>query len=68
VLGISLVIGLAISLIQAVTQIQESTLTLVPKLLAVALVMVFAGNWMRHTLSDFTRDMFALIPQLLSVG
>ena len=68
VLLISLGIGLAISLVQAVTQIQEATLTFVPKLIAVALVMVFAGNWMLQTLMDFTRAMFALIPQLLSVG
>jgi flagellar biosynthesis protein FliQ len=68
VLGVSLVIGLAISLIQAVTQIQEATLTFVPKLLAIAVVLVFAGNWMLQTLMDFTRAMFNLIPQLLSVG
>ena len=67
-LGVSLVIGLAISLIQAVTQIQEATLTFVPKLLAIAVVLIFAGNWMLQTLMDFTRAMFNLIPQLLSVG
>ena len=66
ILLVSLGIGLAISLVQAVTQIQEPTLTFVPKLLAVAVVIVFAGGWMLQTLMDFTREMFELIPQLLS--
>jgi flagellar biosynthesis protein FliQ len=66
ILLVSLGIGLAISLVQAVTQIQEPTLTFVPKLLAVAVVVVFAGSWMLQTLMDFTRELFELIPQLLS--
>jgi flagellar biosynthetic protein FliQ len=66
VLLVSLGLGLAISLVQAVTQIQEPTLTFVPKLIGVALVLIFAGNWMLQTIMDFTRGMFALIPQLLN--
>jgi flagellar biosynthesis protein FliQ len=66
VLIVSLALGLAISLIQSVTQIQEATLTFVPKLAGVAVVLIFAGNWMLHTLLDFTRQMFDLIPSLLS--
>jgi flagellar biosynthetic protein FliQ len=68
ILIVSLVIGLAISLIQSVTQIQEPTLTFVPKLAGVAIVMIVAGNWMLHTLTDFTREVFGLIPQLINGG
>ena len=66
VLLTALAVGFAISLFQSVTQIQEATLTFVPKLAGVAVVLIFAGNWMLHTLLDFTRQMFDLIPSLLS--
>jgi len=65
ILIVSLVVGLGISLIQSVTQIQEVTLTFVPKLIAVAFVLVVTGNWMLHSLMDFTRDLFDLIPTLI---
>jgi flagellar biosynthetic protein FliQ len=65
ILLISLAIGLGISLIQSVTQIQEVTLTFVPKLAGVALVIVLAGNWMLNTLVEFTRQLFDLIPSLI---
>jgi flagellar biosynthetic protein FliQ len=65
ILIISLAIGLGISLIQSVTQIQEVTLTFVPKLAGVALVIVLAGNWMLNTLVEFTRQLFDLIPSLI---
>lgn len=62
----SLAVGLGISLIQSVTQIQEVTLSFVPKLAAVALVIVLVGNWMLGQLTSFTREMFQLIPTLIS--
>jgi flagellar biosynthesis protein FliQ len=65
VLLVALVVGVAISLFQAATQVQEMTLTFAPKLAAVALVMVIMGRWMIGQLGDFTRQMFAMIPQLL---
>jgi flagellar biosynthetic protein FliQ len=65
ILIISLAIGLGISLIQSVTQIQEVTLTFVPKLAGVALVIVLAGNWMLNTLVEFTQQLFDLIPSLI---
>jgi len=65
ILIVSLAIGLGISLLQSVTQIQEVTLTFVPKLLGVAVVIVVAGNWMLGELTSFTRRLFEMLPQLL---
>jgi len=65
ILVISLAIGLGVSLLQSVTQIQEVTLTFVPKLVGVALVIVIAGNWMLNTLVEFTRQLFEMIPSLI---
>ena len=57
----ALLIGLVISIIQATTQIQEQTLTFVPKLIGVALVGVICGSWMLQTLMSFTQRIFELI-------
>ncbi len=61
----ALVIGLAISIFQAITQIQEMTLTFVPKIIAVALALLIFLPWMINMATDFTRHMFALIPTLV---
>ena len=61
-LAFGLVIGLIISIFQAVTQINEMTLTFVPKILAVALALLLFLPWMINTLTDFTRHIFAMIP------
>jgi flagellar biosynthetic protein FliQ len=61
ILGVSIVVGLLISIFQATTQIQEQTLTFVPKLIAIALVGVLTGSWMLHQLVNFTERIFALI-------
>lgn len=61
----SLVVGVAISLVQAVTQVQEMTLTFVPKLGAIAVVIVVTGRWMISELTDYTRELFDMIPSLL---
>ena len=66
ILVTSLVIGFAVSLFQSMTQIQEFTLSFVPKLVGVGIALLLSGNWMLHTLIDFTRDLFALVPGLLS--
>lgn len=68
VLVVSLAIGLGISLIQSVTQIQEVTLTFVPKLAGVAAVIVFTGNWMLQQLIGFTHELFDLIPGLIGIA
>lgn len=65
ILIVSLGIGVGVSLFQSVTQVQEFTLTFVPKLVGVGLVVVLAGNWMLHELISFTQALFALVPTLL---
>lgn len=57
----SLVIGLAISIFQAITSINEVTLTFVPKIVAVMVAMIIFFPWMMTYLSDFTREIYALI-------
>ncbi len=59
-----LIIGLIISIFQAVTQINEMTLTIVPKIVAVAVSLLIFLPWMINLLTDFTRHMFAMIPTL----
>ena len=65
ILIVSLGIGVAISLLQSVTQVQEFTLTFVPKLAGIALVIVVAGGWMLHELISFTEDLFERVPSLI---
>lgn len=60
-----LAVGVLISLFQAATQINEMTLTFVPKLLAMAAVLLLAGQWMLGLLIDFTRTLFKEIPSLI---
>ena len=62
---VSLAIGVAVSLVQAVTSVQEATLTFVPKLAGVAAVMVLAGGWMLDQLASYTRELFQSTPRLL---
>lgn len=54
---VSLVVGLVISILQTVTSIQEQTLTFVPKLLAVFLVLIIAGNWIMGLAVDLMREL-----------
>jgi flagellar biosynthesis protein FliQ len=61
----ALVIGFVVSLFQSMTQIQEFTLAFVPKLIGVGLALLLTGNWMLHTLIDYTNELFARIPGLL---
>ncbi|HET7370623.1 MAG TPA: flagellar biosynthesis protein FliQ [Gammaproteobacteria bacterium] len=58
VLAVTLLVGLVISIFQAVTQIQESTLTFVPKLGAVVLTIIVFGAWMLAVLTEFATRMF----------
>ncbi len=62
VLGTALVVGLLVSLFQAVTQIHEATLAFVPKLLAVIAVFAVAGPWMLTMLVEYIRRMLEAIP------
>ncbi len=62
---VALVTGLLISLFQAATQINESTLSFIPKLLAVFATAVIAGPWMLGLVLDYMRNLFSSIPQLV---
>jgi flagellar biosynthetic protein FliQ len=64
----ALAIGFAISLFQSVTQIQEVTLSFVPKMLGVGVAILVSGNWMLGTMVTFTEQLFAQLPQLLGSG
>lgn len=55
----SLIVGLVISILQTVTSIQEQTLTFVPKLIAVFLVIMLAGNWIMTSIAEFTVELFS---------
>lgn len=63
-LGIALVVGLCISLLQAITSIQEMTLSYVPKMAAVAAVLLILAPWMMEILSDFTISVINFIPSV----
>ncbi len=64
----ALVVGFAISLLQSITQIQEVTLSFVPKAIAVAIALVICGHWMIQEMVAFTNGLFEKIPSLLSGG
>jgi len=63
ILGLSMLVGLLISLIQVVTQIQEMSLTFVPKIFTVALALVVFGSWMLGTLVNYAKSLIENIPQ-----
>ena len=65
ILTIALVVGLAIAIFQATTQIQEMTLTFVPKIVAVMFSLLFFASWMTIKLTDYTQDLFMRIPDLI---
>ncbi|HWH94299.1 MAG TPA: flagellar biosynthesis protein FliQ [Baekduia sp.] len=60
-----LVVGLAVSIFQAVTQIQEQTLSFIPKIIALAGVLIVLGPWMLNQLLSYTTDLWSSIPQLV---
>ncbi len=62
---VGLAVGLVISVFQAITQIQEQTLTFIPKILATVAVLVIGGPWMLDQLLSYTTDLWAAIPQLI---
>ncbi|ACX95561.1 MULTISPECIES: flagellar biosynthesis protein FliQ [Halothiobacillus] len=61
----ALAVGLLVGMFQAATQINEMTLSFIPKLFAVVLAILLAGPWMLHLLVDFTTDLFHRIPGLI---
>ena len=65
-LGIALIVGVPIGVIQAATSVNEMTLSFIPKLAALALVLALVGNWQLELLVDFTRGLFEQLPSYFS--
>ena len=68
VLITALAVGFGISLLQSITQIQEVTLSFVPKAAAVCVVLLISGHWMIQEMISFTHELFERIPSLLGGG
>jgi flagellar biosynthetic protein FliQ len=62
ILGVSLLVGLIISVFQAMTQIQEQTLTFIPKIFAIALVLILLGPWLLEIMTNYTINLFTELP------
>lgn len=62
VLVTALIVGLIVSVLQAVTQVQDQTLTFVPKIIAVLVALAIVGPWMMEKLVEFGQEMFASLP------
>ncbi|MGO9993936.1 MAG: flagellar biosynthesis protein FliQ [Steroidobacteraceae bacterium] len=62
---VALLVGLVIGMLQAATQINEATLSFIPKLLLIALTLFAVGPWMLRVLVDFTRDLYTSIPTVI---
>jgi flagellar biosynthetic protein FliQ len=61
-----LVIGLVVSIFQAITSIQEQTLTFIPKIIALAVIIVVLGPWMLRQIVDYTENLYQSIPTLIA--
>lgn len=64
-LSVGLIVGLAIAIFQATTQIQEMTLTFVPKIVAVMFAILFMASWMMIKMTDYTHDLIVRIPDII---
>ena len=64
----ALLIGFAISLFQSVTQIQEATLSFVPKAVGVGVALLLSGNWMLHEMTTYTTQLFEKLPMMLGTA
>ncbi len=62
---VGLVIGLVVSIFQAVTSIQEATLTFIPKIIGIGLLIVILGPWMLQQIVSYTADLFNAIPTMV---
>lgn len=61
----ALIVGIMVSLFQAVTQINEQTLSFIPKILVIVMALVLLSPWMMETLTSFTHDLYVGIPQVV---
>ena len=64
ILGVGMVVGLIISVIQTTTSIQEQTLTFVPKIIAIFVALMLLGSWMIRVLVSYTNNIFLLIEKI----
>lgn len=64
ILMAALFVGVSVSLLQTITQIQEMTLTFVPKLVAMGLIVLFSGQWMIRTMTNWVIGLWSLIPMM----
>lgn len=62
----ALVVGILVSLFQAVTQINEQTLSFIPKVVVIVLALVILSPWMMETITSFTKDLYTSIPSVIS--
>lgn len=67
-LGVGLVVGLAVSIFQATTSIQEMTLQFIPKIICISLTLVLVGPWMLEELRDFTAGILTNFPEWVRAG
>jgi flagellar biosynthesis protein FliQ len=65
ILGLGLIVGVAVSIFQAVTQIQEMTLTFIPKIIAIFIAILVFGKWMMLVLLNFTSNLWINMPTFL---
>jgi len=65
---VGLVVGLIVSIFQAVTQIQEQTLVFIPKVIALAAVLLIGGPWMLNQILAYTTDLWSSIPNIVGMG
>jgi flagellar biosynthesis protein FliQ len=68
ILLVVLLVGLIVSILQAVTQINENTLSFIPKLVAAIVVLIFIGPWLVSTYVDYLREVLLSIPGLVGVS
>lgn len=64
-LGVGLIVGVAVSILQTATQIQEMTLTMVPKIISIFLVLLYAFPWIMETMVSYTENIFKNIPNYI---
>lgn len=64
-LGFGMLVGIIISILQATTQIQEQTLTFVPKIIAVIVAILVFGPWMLTIITQYTQDLFSQLPNFI---
>jgi flagellar biosynthetic protein FliQ len=68
ILIVALLVGLVVSIFQAVTQIQEQTLVFIPKIMAIVAVLAVTGPWMLNTMVNYTENLFREIPAIVANG